>query len=199
VRELSLHILDAIQNAVEAGATRVEVSIVEDLEVDRMTIEIIDNGRGMDAEILKQVKDPFYTTRDTRHVGLGIPLFLAAARQCEGDLSLESEPGKGTRLRVTFRHSHIDRAPLGDMAETLFAILLSEHPVDINYTHRVGTQEFQFDSSEIREELGPIPLGHPKVRNWLMDFLREGESALSPKEKKDVNKLWKGRPGDMDR
>ena len=186
MRELSLHILDVIQNAVEAGATRVQVSIVEDAEEDRMEIEILDNGRGMDAEILEQVKNPFYTTRATRHIGLGVPLFLAATRQCEGDLSLDSEPGKGTRLRATFRYSHIDRAPLGDLPEALFAILLSEHPVDIDYIHRIGTREFRFDSSEIREELAPVPLNHPRVRNWLMEVLREGEADLDSKEKKDT-------------
>lgn len=167
-----------MENAVEAGATRIEVRIDEDLGADRLTIEVADNGRGMSQETMVRVLDPFFTTRKTRHVGLGLPLFAAAARQCDGDLTLESEPGKGTRVKATFRHSHIDRAPLGDMASALMAILLSGRPVDVAYVHRVGGAEFAFDSADVRRELGDIPLTHPAVRQWLWQTLREGEESL---------------------
>ena len=181
MKELSLHILDLLENAVEAGASRIEITIEEDPAEDRMVIEIADNGRGMTPAVIKQVTDPFYTSRETRHVGLGIPLFLAAAQRCEGDLSIESQPGKGTRVRTTFRHGHIDRAPLGDMPTALLAILLAERPIDLGYIHKVDFKEFRFDSSEVRKELGPIPLAHPKVRNWLYQILQEGEASLSEK------------------
>jgi hypothetical protein len=180
VRELSLHVLDAVENAVEAGASKIKVTIEENLETDAMVIEVLDDGRGMSQELVQRVLDPFYTTRKTRHVGLGLPLFAEACGRCEGDLTIQSEIGKGTRIRATFRHSHIDRAPLGDMPTALLAILLSERRVDLDYTHRVNSQEFQFDSSVIRKELGNIPLAHPKVRNWLSEVLREGEASLPP-------------------
>lgn len=167
-----------MENAVEAGATRVEVRIDEDLRADRMVIEVADNGRGMSREMAQRVLDPFFTTRTTRHVGLGLPLFAAAARRCDGDLTIESEPGKGTRVRATFRHSHLDRAPLGDMPSALMAILLSGRPVDLAYVHRVGEAEFAFDSAEVRRELGEVPLTHPAVRQWLWKTLREGEESL---------------------
>lgn len=167
-----------MENAVEAGATRIEVRIDEDLGADRMVIEVADNGRGMSKEVAQRVLDPFFTTRKTRHVGLGLPLFAAAARQCEGDLTIESEPGKGTRVKATFRHSHIDRAPLGDMPSALMAILLSGRPVDVAYVHRVGNAEFAFDSADVRRELGDVPLTHPAVRQWLLETLREGEESL---------------------
>jgi anti-sigma regulatory factor (Ser/Thr protein kinase) len=178
VRELSLHILDLLENAVEAGASRIEIKIEEDLKTDWMVIEITDNGRGMSQELIERVLDPFCTTRTTRHVGLGLPLFLEAARRCEGDLVIQSNPGKGTRVRATFRHSHIDRAPLGDIPGALMAILLSEHPVDLDYCHRIDSGEFRFDSSEIRKELENVPLSHPKVRDWLVHVLHEGEANL---------------------
>jgi len=181
VRELSLHVLDVMENALEAGATRIEVRIDEDLGADRLTMEVADNGRGMSKEMTQRVLDPFFTTRKTRHVGLGLPLFAAAARRCDGDLTVESEPGKGTRVRATFRHSHIDRAPLGDMPSALMAILLSGRPVDLAYVHRVGEAEFAFDSAEVRRELGDVPLTHPAVRRWLWQTLQEGEKSLRTK------------------
>jgi len=178
VRELSLHILDLLENSVEAGASRIRLSIREDLQGDWMVIEIADNGCGMKKELMEQVLDPFYTTRRRRNVGLGLPLFLEAARRCGGDLVIQSKPGEGTRVEATFRHSHIDRAPLGNMPAALLAILLSSRPVDLDYCHRVGLREFRFDSSEIRKELEEVPLSHPKVRAWVIQSLREGEASL---------------------
>lgn len=178
MRELSLHILDLLENAVEAGASRITLSIREDLQADWMVIEIVDDGRGMEKELIKKVLNPFYTTRKTRHVGLGLPLFLEAARRCGGDLVIQSAPGRGTSIKATFRHGHIDRAPLGDMPAALLAILLSERPVDVDYCHRVGVREFRFDSSEIREELADVPLNHPKVRDWIFQLLQGGEISL---------------------
>jgi anti-sigma regulatory factor (Ser/Thr protein kinase) len=178
VRELSLHILDVLQNALEAGASRIDVSVEEDLKQDRFLIEIVDNGRGMNKEQAENVLDPFFTTRQTRHVGLGLPLFQDAARRCDGDLTVRSEPGKGTRVYASFTHSHIDRAPLGDMPGALLAVLLSGHPVDLSYRHRVDAREFRFDSAEIRRELGDVSLTHPKVRGWFSRFLQEEETAL---------------------
>jgi anti-sigma regulatory factor (Ser/Thr protein kinase) len=187
VRELSLHVLDVLENAVEAGASRIELEIDENLKTDTMVIEVRDNGPGMSEEAIDEVLNPFYTTRKTRHVGLGLPLFSEAARRCDGDLTLESEVGKGTRVTATFRYSHIDRAPLGDMASVLMAVLLSERPLDLGYTHRMNQDEFRFDSAEIREQLEEIPLNHPKIREWLYRFLCEGEAGLRL-EKTDLNR-----------
>jgi anti-sigma regulatory factor (Ser/Thr protein kinase) len=184
VLELSLHILDVLENAVEAGATRVELRIGEDLEADRLTIEVIDNGKGMDEETLARVLDPFFTTRRTRHVGLGLPLFAAAAERCNGALHVESQVGQGTRVVATFQHSHIDRAPLGDVKGTLLAFLMTGRPVDLYYVHRVTRPEagqsgtFEFDTAELRAELGNVSLTHPAVRRWLSEFIAEGEGEL---------------------
>jgi hypothetical protein len=184
VRELSLHILDVLENSIEAGASRVVLSIEEDPVRDTLVIEVTDNGRGMSGERAERVLDPFYTTRETRHVGLGLPLFAAAARRCDGDLTLHSAPGEGSRVRGAFRRSHIDRAPLGDMPSVLLAALLSEHLVDLDYVHKVDGREFRFDSSEIRRDLGEVPLTHPKVRAWLVEFLEDGEESLTTERPK---------------
>ena len=176
--ELALHVLDAMQNSIEAGADRLELVILEDPVKDHLKIELKDNGQGMAAELVKRVLDPFVTTRKTRHVGLGLPLFAAAARRCDGDLQIQSEPGKGTRISAVFRYSHWDRAPLGDMPSALLAILLAQRPVDVHYRHRVGSRKFCFDSSEIRRELGDLPLSLPPVRTWVLKTLQEGEHSL---------------------
>lgn len=177
MRELSLHILDALENSLEAGATVVDLIIEEDTAADQLAITIQDNGRGMNKTQLDRVFDPFFTTRSTRHVGLGIPLFKAAAERCGGSLTVVSQPGEGTILRVTFEHSHIDRAPLGDVRGTLLAFILAE-ACDVHYVHRVDGREFEFDTTDIRTELGDAPLTHPMVRKWLQEFIAEGEQNL---------------------
>lgn len=177
MRELSLHILDALENSLEAEATFIELAVEEDLAVDRLTITIRDNGRGMGEDQLVRIFDPFFTTRNTRHVGLGIPLFKAAAERCNGDLTVISQLGEGTTLRATFQHSHIDRAPLGNMTGTLLAIILSGS-CDVHYVHRVDGREFEFHTADMRAELGEVPLTHPAVRKWLQKFIAQGEKEL---------------------
>jgi hypothetical protein len=181
MRELSMHILDVLENALEAGATRVDVSIEEDLDADRLVIEVRDNGRGMDARTAQRALDPFYTTRTTRHVGLGLPLFKAAAERCGGGLTLESVVGQGTAARAVFQHSHIDRAPLGNMADTLTAFLMSETPAKLVYRHRLGARVFELDTSEIEAQLEGVPLSNPRVREWLRETIAEGEADLVSK------------------
>jgi hypothetical protein len=177
MRELSLHILDALENSLEAEATFIDLTVEEDLAADLLTITIQDNGRGMSEEQLARIFDPFFTTRSTRHVGLGVPLFKAATERCSGDLAMTSRLGEGTTLRATFQHSHIDRAPMGDITGTLLAVILSGS-CDLHYAHRVDGRVFQFSTKDMRAELGDIPLTHPAVRKWLQDFIDEGEESL---------------------
>ena len=177
MRELSLHILDIVQNSREAGATLVELTIEEELTANRLTITVRDNGRGMDETQLARIFDPFYTTRRTRHVGLGLPLFKAAAERCNGDLTVTSEVGQGTVVQATFQHNHIDRAPLGDVTGTLMAIILGG-TCDVQYLHRVDGKEFEFHTAAIKVELGDVPLTHPAARQWLQEFIAEGERDL---------------------
>jgi anti-sigma regulatory factor (Ser/Thr protein kinase) len=178
VRELSLHVLDVLENSVEAGATRIELRIEEDLPKDVLRIMVSDNGRGMSQEMVGRVLDPFVTTRTTRHVGLGLPLFAAAAQRCNGKLTIDSQLGVGTTVTATFQHSHIDRAPLGDVPGSLIAVLLSERPVDLSYRHIVDGRVFDLDTAEVRRELGAVPLSHPMVREWLQSVLTEGLAEL---------------------
>lgn len=178
MRELSLHILDVVENSLQAGASRIELLIDEKIAEDLLRIIVEDNGRGMTSELLERISDPFFTTRTTRHVGLGIPLLKAAAERCGGGLNITSEPAKGTRLEATFQHSHIDRAPLGNIVGALMAILLSGTSCDLHYVHRLDGQQFEFDTEEIRAELDDLPLAHPAVRRWLQESIAAGEMEL---------------------
>lgn len=181
MRELSLHILDILQNSLEAGASRIELFLEEDLTKDTLSITVVDNGRGMNADQIARATDPFFTTRTTRHVGLGLPLFAAAAERCAGSFEIKSTPGVGTTVVAKFQHSHIDRAPVGNIGDTLIAFVMSEsfsRTCDLHYSHRVADRTFEFDTTVIREELGDIPLTHRMVRDWLREFISEGEKAL---------------------
>lgn len=174
-----MHILDVLQNAREAGASLVRLTIEEDLAADRLTIVVEDNGRGMDEKTRSKALDPFFTTRTTRHVGLGLPLFAAAAERCNGSLKVESAPGQGTRVTATFQHSHVDRAPLGHIAESLMAFLMGDSPCDLVYCHRRDGREFSLDTRVVRQELGEIPFSHPAVREWMRNYIAQEEDNLT--------------------
>lgn len=178
MRELSEHILDIVYNAVEAGAHRVRVSICEDTQADRLTITVSDDGRGMSPEEARRALDPFYTTRTTRRVGLGIPLLAQAARACAGDIEVQSQPGQGTTVRAWFQHSHVDRQPLGNVAATLVTILAGQPNLALEYHHAVNGRAFDFSTDELRREAGDVPLSDPGVAGWLQRYLEEGERTL---------------------
>lgn len=178
MRELSLHILDCLENAVEAGATRIALTIEEDTALDRLTVTVEDNGRGMPPDLAARALDPFVTTRKTRHVGLGLPLLAAAAERTGGGVTVQSKLDEGTVVTATFGLTHLDRAPLGDLAATLLAMLLAQPPVELAYRHRVDGREFTCDTAGLARILGEVPLTHPKVRAWLREYLSEGIAGL---------------------
>lgn len=179
MREIALHILDIVQNSVVAGATKIEVDIQEDTVADKLTVKINDNGCGMAQDFLERVIDPFTTKRTTRKVGLGIPLFKAAAEGTGGTFHISSEVGVGTWVTAEFVHSHIDRQPLGDMADTMLGLFTSYENINFVYTHRVNEKEFNVETSQLREVLGDISFSTPEIYLWLSGFLREGEEELN--------------------
>ena len=136
MEDFSLHVLDVVENALSAGADRIEVRIVVQRKEDFLRIEIEDNGRGMDEQMVSQALDPFYTTKSGKRVGLGLPLLAQAADEAGGDMDVEAELGKGTVVRATCRLSHPDLKPIGDMLQTM-AILTCVHPdVQFVFEHR---------------------------------------------------------------
>ena len=149
MEDLSLHILDIAENAIAAEAKTIEIRIDEDKEKDLLTIEIKDNGKGMDEQSAKMALDPFFTTGTTRRVGLGLPLLAQAARQSDGDFELTSVPNEGTAVKATFRLSHIDRQPIGDVAETLQTLIAGHPEIDFVYElNKKNGSTYRFDTRE---------------------------------------------------
>jgi anti-sigma regulatory factor (Ser/Thr protein kinase) len=173
MKDLALHILDILQNSISAGAKLVKFQIDEAPEKNEYRIRFIDNGKGMDEEMAKQVTDPFFTTRTTRKVGLGLPLLKQNAERTGGSMTIQSQPGKGTQVDVMFSFQNIDRLPTGDIPGTL-ALTVSSYPaIDFIYTHTTPYGNFVFDTTEIKETLGDLPINNPKVIAFMKDLIRE--------------------------
>lgn len=177
--ELALHILDIAENSLRAGATLVEIEVIEDLARDRLSITINDNGHGMRPEEIERALDPFYTTKKVRRIGLGLPMLKQACQSTGGSFTIESGPGLGTRITAEFVHSHIDRQPLGDIPGAVIALILEKPEVDLLYTHRRDASVYAMDTREIRAELEGIPLNHHEVINLIRDNMGEGIRELT--------------------
>lgn len=174
MRELALHILDIAENSISAGATKIRIMVEENLTEDFLEIVIEDNGKGMDADTRSRITDPFVTSRTTRKVGLGIPFFKAAAEACEGSMNIQSQPGLGTTVEVTFKHSHIDRMPLGSIASTLLTLIIGTPDVHWIFEYRVNDNQFIFDDEPIKQTLEGVPLSEPAVMKFIRESLEEG-------------------------
>ena len=178
MRDLSLHLLDIIQNSLKAGASRIEVRIDASQARDRLTIEVIDDGCGMEADFLARVTDPFVTSRTTRSIGLGIPLFRESATITGGSFSIESKPGVGTTIVAEFVLSNIDRLPLGDLADTFTGLVLSDPSRNYILDLSAGEKRFVLDLDEVRQLLIDVPLNDPTVLEWLGELIREQQCTI---------------------
>jgi hypothetical protein len=184
MREIALHLLDIAENSVAAQSHNVSIEVDENLKNDLLLVSVTDDGRGMDAKTAQQVLDPFYTTRTTRKVGLGIPLLKLAAEMAEGSLSLVTEAGKGAKIEASFRHSHIDRMPLGDLAVTFLTLLVSYPHVHWVFVYQVmdrdgRSDEFKFDDVELKEVLGDTSMTEPDILKFVRGLFEEGINALA--------------------
>ena len=179
MKELSLHILDIAENSVNAGASKVEITVLENINKDKLTIIIEDDGKGMDAETVKRITDPFVTSRTTRKVGLGLPFLKAAAEACQGSLNIHSQPGVGTKIEVIFQRSHIDRMPLGDLQTTFLNLLIGYPQVHWVFNYQVDERSFTLDDQPIKEILAGVPLSEPSVINYLKNELFEGITNIN--------------------
>lgn len=173
MRELSLNVLDIAQNSISAGASLIEIEVLENTEKKELVIGIYDNGRGMTPEQVQNVQDPFFTTRTTRKVGMGVPLFKLAAEQTGGSLEIASEVGVGTRVRTLFRTDSIDFTPLGDMDSTIIMLITMNTDRDFVYRFGIDENEFTLSTQELKGILGDVPLSEPSVTQWIREYLSE--------------------------
>lgn len=178
MKELALHILDLAENSLRAGAGFLDIAIARNAAADTLTITIADNGRGMTPAELACVTDPFYSTKTTRRTGLGIPLMAQAAERAGGAFSIDSQPGRGTRVRAVFQDSHIDRQPLGDLAGAVAAVLLAGPDIELRLTCSCGRKRYRFDTRKLRSQLGGVSLNHIEVLPVLRDNIAKSIAGL---------------------
>ncbi len=171
--ELALHILDIAKNSTRAKAKRVQIEVIASTLADKLTLSVSDDGCGMDEELLKSVTDPFSTTRKTRKVGLGIPLFKQAAEQSGGELIIESQKGVGTKTTATFTLSDIDRVPLGDIAATISTLIGGSPETDFTLYYSVDEKSYEFDTALVREVMEGVPLSEPEVLGYIEEMIAE--------------------------
>lgn len=185
MEDLSLHILDIIENSMAAGAMNIEIAVDEDTANNLLIVKINDDGQGMDKDTLAKVLDPFYTTKQTRRVGLGLSMLAQATKEAAGSLDVRSTPGKGTKITAKFVYDHVDRKPLGNIAETIIAcVAASSSRTDLKYHHRKGGQEFIFDTKEIKEKLNGVAISNPQIIQYLREQIEEGLKAISERSSK---------------
>lgn len=178
MRELSLNILDIAQNSISAGASLITIEVSENTTDKTLLIGIYDNGKGMSEEQVKSVIDPFFTTRTTRKVGMGIPLFKMAAEQTGGNLNIKSELGVGTEVKTLFKTDSVDFTPLGDVTSTIQMLITMNTDRDFIYRRVLDDKDFTLDTREIKLILGDVPLDTYEVSQWLKDYIEENVNEL---------------------
>mgnify|MGYP003480930393 CR=1 FL=1 len=176
--EISLNVLDVAQNSIRANASLVEISVCADRKTDWLIITIKANGFGMTAEQVQKVTDPFFTTRTTRKIGLGIPFFKFAAESTGGSFNIESEVGVGTIVTAVFGLSNIDRMPLGDMTSTIHMLITLNTTIDFVYTYKIDDREFKLDTREFREVLGNVSFDLIDVSTYIREYLTENKQEV---------------------
>ncbi len=175
MKELSLNILDIAKNSVTAGAKNIGISLIED-EKGILTLCISDDGCGMSSETVERVSDPFYTTRTTRKVGMGIPLLTLAAEQTGGEVKIISSTDgedRGTSISATFDTKSIDFTPIGDIVETICLLIQGNPEIDYTFVHKTPSLDVNLSTKELREVLGDVSLAEFEVLEWIKGFLGE--------------------------
>ncbi len=188
MRELSLNVMDIVQNSISAGASLITLTVEEDRIADLLSISVEDNGRGMSPEQVQRVIDPFYTTRTTRSVGLGVPLFKMEAEMTGGSFQIDSKLGEGTILTARFKPSSVDMIPLGDINGTVQLLISCNPKLDFVFHRTLRDQEgqqreFTLETTELRQVLGEdVSLDHPDVVLWIKEYLNEQTEGLEDPE-----------------
>ncbi|MFZ4522827.1 MAG: ATP-binding protein [Bacteroidales bacterium] len=173
MKDLSMHIMDIFQNSINAEASIISLDIVEDTQKNSFTIEFTDNGKGMTKEMAKQVTDPFFTTRTTRNVGLGIPLLKQNCERTGGSFSVVSTEGKGTTVTAQFVLDHLDRPVSGDIPGAVVLTATANPGIRFVYTHVKDHQEYCFSTEEVQAALGVVPMSDPVVYSFLVEMINE--------------------------
>ncbi|MFH1941172.1 MAG: ATP-binding protein [bacterium] len=176
MKELSMHVLDIVENSVAAGASKVEISLEEDKEKNVLIIQITDDGKGMDGAMMRNVLDPFVTTKAGKRVGLGLSLLLEAAKRSGGGMTVDSRPGRGTVVKATFGLDHVDRQPVGDMVETVVMLVVGNTSVRFQYRTKKNKRSACWDTARIEERFENVQNHIPELADFIREELRHVHS-----------------------
>ncbi len=181
MRELSLHIMDIVENGITAGADRIGIDIIADSSQNFLIFKVTDNGSGIPGHMKESVTNPFTTNRTTRKVGLGLSLLKEAALRCDGHFEIISKEQKGTRVKVLFKLDHIDRAPMGNIAISLITLIIGNPTTHFIFNYKSDNDTFLFNTEEIKKELGGLSLSNPVVSSHLKDLITNEISGFALK------------------
>ncbi len=175
MNEISLNILDVAENSTRAKAKNVEIRVLADTEKNDLVVIIKDDGCGMSEEQVSHVTDPFFTTRTTRKVGLGIPFFKMAAELTGGSFRIESKIGVGTEVEAIFKLNSVDRMPLGDINATIYMLISYHEDTNFNYEYKINEQSFVLDTVELRNIIGYVSFQEPEISQFIKGYLEENK------------------------
>ena len=182
MKDLSLHILDLIQNSTAVNSTLINLDIIDSIKDNILSFRIKDNGKGMTKEFLAKVTDPYSTTRTTRKVGLGLPLIKMNAENCGGGFKIESELGIGTNLTFWFEHNNIDRPPMGDIAGVFVLTIAQNEDIRFIMSYKTDNDIFTFDTDQVKETLDGIPLNNNDIIKFLREMIEENIKEIGGNE-----------------
>ncbi|MFQ5721013.1 MAG: ATP-binding protein [Candidatus Aminicenantales bacterium] len=178
MEDLSLHILDIVENSIAAKANKIEIIISEDKKRGLLSLKIKDNGIGMDEETAKKALDPFFTSKTTRRFGLGLSLLSEAAKVANGNFSIKSKKGQGTKITANFKYSHIDRKPLGDIDQTIITLVIGNPEIELIYIHKKNGHKYCIDTRKIKAQLKDKRINSPDGIRILKEDLNKIKMKL---------------------
>ena len=174
MQDLAMHLLDIVYNSIRAKASLIKIFFKDSTLSNEIIMRVEDNGTGMNEETVEKVQNPFYTTRTTRDVGLGIPLLKIGALSCNGSFRLESKENVGTLIEATYQKDHLDTPPVGDLAETLVILIQANENIEYEFHYEEDKLVFDLNTVEIKEILDGVSIVEPDIIIWLKSYIKEG-------------------------
>ncbi len=173
MQDFSMYCLDIAMNSVRANASEIKITLIDSEKEDCLSLCIEDNGNGMSDAQQRKVIDPFYTTRTTRKIGLGIAFFKSLADSCNGEFTLTSICNKGTLIKATAQKSHWDTPPVGNMPETVLTLIQTKDTIHWKFTFQSDLGLFILDTNEIKAILDDVSLTEPSILLWIKEYVTE--------------------------
>lgn len=182
--DLSMHLMDIVQNSIRAEAKNIRVDFWEDNDENTLTFSVKDDGCGMSRETLTKLSDPFFTTRTTRKVGLGVPFLKMTSEQTGGFLEVKSEKNHGTEIKAVYRTDNPDCLPLGDLAGYIALLLAANKEISFTFRYQLGDNAFELNTNELAEQ-GITEFQNAEILAAIKEYIAENLKELFSERKKE--------------